>query len=53
MYGGYGYGAPVVSTGGGGFFNILVLAAFAAIAYSVIRGGVGGDAPALGGDLLV
>ena len=48
MYGGYGYGAPVVSAGGGGFFNILVLAAFAAIAYSVIRGG-SGDAPALGG----
>ena len=49
MYGGYGYGAPVVSTGGGGFFNILILAAFAAIAYSVIRGSGSDGAPALGG----
>ena len=48
MYGGYGYGAPVVSSGGG-FFNILFLAAFAAIAYSVVRGGFGGGQGALEG----
>ena len=47
--GGYGYGAPVVSSGGGiGFGEILVLGVFAVIAFQVISSLTNGSGESFG-----